>query len=88
MAGYSVFLSSQAAKYLERCGAVTRDRIKDKLEKLKANPFDPPNSKPLKGRKEQRSARVGDLRILFRVEADTIIIAAIEPRGQVYKHGL
>ncbi len=56
MAGYSVFLSSQAAKYLERCGAVTRDRIKDKLEKLKANPFDPPNSKPLKGRKEQRSA--------------------------------
>lgn len=45
------------------------------------------DSKPLKGRKEQRSARVGSLRILFRVNDLNIIVAAIGPRGEIYKHG-
>jgi mRNA-degrading endonuclease RelE of RelBE toxin-antitoxin system len=66
--------------------AAMRRRAKgSKLEKLKVNPFDPQHSKPLKGRKEQRSARVGDLRIVFWVEESTVIVAAISPRGQVYK---
>jgi mRNA-degrading endonuclease RelE of RelBE toxin-antitoxin system len=84
---YSVSLAKAAAKYLERCDATTRERLKAKLEKLKSNPFDPQLSKPLRGRNDQRSARVGDLRILFRVESNQIIVAAIDVRGQVYKHG-
>ena len=64
----------------------TRDRLRQELEKLKADPFDPQNSKPLKGRTDQRSARVGSIRILFRVVGRQIIVAAIGPRGQVYKH--
>lgn len=71
---YSVSLSRTAAKYWERCDEPTRRRLRQKLEKLK-------------GRNEQRSARVGDLRILFQVLDDTIVIAAIAPRGEVYKHG-
>ena len=64
----------------------TRRRLLEKLEKLKSDPFDLQNSKPLKGRNDQRSARVGDLRILFRVEALNIIVAEIGPRGEIYKH--
>jgi mRNA-degrading endonuclease RelE of RelBE toxin-antitoxin system len=84
---YSVSLSRTAAKYLEQCDAPTRDRLRRRLEKLKADPFDPQNSKRLKGRNDQRSARVGGLRILFQVQGLDIIIAAIGPRGEIYKHG-
>ena len=84
---YSVSLSGPAAKYLDRCDAPTRNRLREKLEKLKADPFDPQNSKLLKGRNDQRSARVGNLRILFRVNELDIIVAEIGPRGEIYKHG-
>jgi mRNA-degrading endonuclease RelE of RelBE toxin-antitoxin system len=85
--GYSVSLPRTAAKYFERCDAPTRDRVRQKLEKLEADPFDQKNSKPLKGRNDQRSARVGDLRILFRVNNLDIIVAEIGPRGDIYKRG-
>ena len=84
---YSVSLSATAAKYLDRCDAPTRDRLRQKLEKLKVDPFDPQSSKPLKGRNDQRSARVGNLRILFRVQGLDVIVAEIGPRGEIYKHG-
>ena len=86
-AGYTVSLSRAAAKYFERCDAPTRDRLRQKLEKLKADPFDAQNSKKLKGRNDQRSARVGDLRILFFVNDLDIVVAAIGPRGEINKHG-
>lgn len=65
----------------------TRDRLRQKFKELQADPFEPQHSKPLKGRNDQRSARVGDLRILFRVEGPDVIVAAIGPRGEIYKHG-
>jgi mRNA-degrading endonuclease RelE of RelBE toxin-antitoxin system len=83
---YSVLLSNAASKYFERCDAPTRDRLRLKFEKLKADPFDAQNSKPLKGRNDQRSARVGGLRILFHVEGYQIVVAEIRPRGEIYKH--
>jgi mRNA-degrading endonuclease RelE of RelBE toxin-antitoxin system len=84
---YSVSLSRTAAKYFERCDVPTRDRLRQKLEKLKADPFDRQNSESLKCRNDQRSARVGGLRILFQVQGLDIIISEIGPRGEIYKHG-
>ena len=84
---YSVSLSRPAQKYFERSDAPTRGRLRQKFEKLKADPFDPLNSKPLQGRNDQRSARVGDLRILFRVEGHEVIVADIGPRGEIYRRG-
>ena len=84
---YNASLSRKAEKYFERCDAPTRDRLRQKLETLKADPFDPQNSKPLKSRNDWRSARVGGLRILFQVQGLDIIVAAIGPRGEIYKHG-
>lgn len=63
-----------------------RARLREKFDELIADPFDPQNSKPLQGRKDQRSARVGGLRILFRVDGLSIIIAEVGPRGEIYKH--
>lgn len=87
MSRYSVSLSRTAEKYFERCDAPARDRLRQKFEKLKIDPFDPQNSKRLKGRNDQRSARVGDLRILFHVRDLDIIVAEIGPRGEIYKRG-
>jgi mRNA-degrading endonuclease RelE of RelBE toxin-antitoxin system len=84
---FSVSLAHEAAKYIERCDAPTRQRLKGKFEKLKSDPFSLQHSKALKGRNDQRSARVGGIRILFRVAGKQIIVVAIGPRGQVYKHG-
>jgi mRNA interferase RelE/StbE len=86
VSSYSVLLSKKAARYFDRCDTPTRDRLKEKLEKLTLDPFDRRHSKPLKGRKDQRSARVGGLRILFRVEGVHLIVAEIGPRGDIYKH--
>lgn len=86
MSGYSVLLSKKAAKYFDRCDTPTRDRLQEKLEKLALDPFDRRHSKPLKGRKNQRSARVGGFRILFRLEGVNLIVAEIGPRGDIYKH--
>jgi mRNA-degrading endonuclease RelE of RelBE toxin-antitoxin system len=61
--------------------------LRQKIERLKADPFDPQNSKPLAGRNDQRPARAGGLRILFRVEGLDIVVADIGPRGEIYKHG-
>jgi len=83
---YSISLARAAANYFKRCDAPTRERLREKLEKLKADPFDPQHSKQLKGRKEERAARVGGLRILFRVMGQEVIVATIDTRGQVYKH--
>ena len=87
MKSYSVSISGAAAKYLRRCDAPTRERLRQKLESLKADPFDAQNSKPLMGRDDRRSARVGGLRILFQVEGLDIVVAEIGLRGQIYKHG-
>ena len=65
-----------------------RDRLRKKLEMLKADPFDMQYSKPLKGRNDVRAARVGGLRILFQVQSLEIIVSEIGPRGEIYKHGL
>jgi mRNA-degrading endonuclease RelE of RelBE toxin-antitoxin system len=86
VSGYSVLLSKKAAKYFDRCDTPTRDRLQEKLEKLALDPFDRRHSKPLMGRKNQRSARVGGFRILFRLEGVNLIVAEIGPRGDIYKH--
>jgi len=83
---YIISLSASAAKYWRRRDAPTRDRLQQKFENLKVDPFDPQNSKPLMGRNDQRSARVGGLRILFQAQGSDVIVAEIGPRGEIYKH--
>jgi mRNA interferase RelE/StbE len=81
-----VELDKDAAKYIKSLDATTRKRFKDKLEDIKKDPFDATNSKSLRNR-EERSARVGDYRMLLEVDTKKEIVYVVHaaPRGQVYR---
>ncbi len=70
-----------AVKYINSADAPTKKRLKAAIEKL---PFG--DIKKLKGFENEYRLRIGDLRVLFTVENDTIIINDIKPRGQAYKN--
>lgn len=78
-------LSRQAQRYLERADADQRRRLAAVLEDMSVNPYGG-DVRPLKGRPGQWRRRVGDLRIIFRVqeELQVVDIAVIGPRGDVY----
>jgi mRNA-degrading endonuclease RelE of RelBE toxin-antitoxin system len=59
-------------------------RIQEELMEALKDPI--AVSDHLVNRGTERKIRVGGLRILFRVEPDAILIDAILPRGDVYKH--
>ena len=82
---WTLKLLQPASNYLKRLPNNEALRIIDALELIVSNPENSP-IKPLAGRTEW-SYRVGDRRILMRVEMETreIIITRIGSRGDVYK---
>lgn len=72
--------SKQAVKYINSADKPTKKRLKEAIEKI---PFG--DIKKLNGVDEGYRLRVGDLRVLFSMENDTIYIDNIIPRGQAYK---
>ena len=70
----------KAVKYINYCDKPTKQRLKEAIEKLPLW-----DVKKLSGLENDYRLRVGDLRVLFSIENDTIIINDILPRGQVYK---
>ena len=80
----TVLLHPIAAKYLDRMGEPNRGRIKVALQGLEK---EPPGGdiRPISGQKGYFRLRVGDFRILYRIECNTVFVTNIAPRGQVYK---
>ena len=76
-------LSQSAAKYLEELNEPVKGRVKAALRRLEQ---EPPQSdiKALAGQDGYR-LRVGGYRVLFGVEAGTVVVTDIGLRGQVYK---
>lgn len=70
----------KAVKYINSCDKQTKQRLKESIEKL---PFG--DVSKLQGFENEYRLRVGDLRVLFTFEKDTITINSIKPRGQAYK---
>jgi mRNA-degrading endonuclease RelE of RelBE toxin-antitoxin system len=81
---WSVRLSSEARKVFERADRPTKSRIVEKLKSVALDPFTA--SKPLVN-SDMRSARVGGLRILLKLDHGEVVVLviSIEPRGQVYR---
>ena len=89
-------LSQQAAGYLKRLDKPTRQRIENAFAEALKDPIGA--SDHLINRGDERSIRVGGLRILFRIvkekpesedetaQGGTIVVDAILPRGDIYKH--
>jgi len=82
---WEIRLSQSAVKVLRRVDRPTQERLAAKLDAIAADPFEA--SKPLQGT-EVRSARVGDWRIILKIDNGVLIvtITSIEQRGQVYRH--
>ncbi len=78
----------RAAHYLERIDPKIKAQLVAKLERLASNPGAMPGVKPMAGEWAGfHRMRHGDLRVIFMHDrkADTIVIAHIGPRGDVYK---
>lgn len=72
--------SKKSIKYINSADKLTKQRLKEAIEKI---PFG--DIKKLQGVKDGYRLRVGDLRVLFSMEDNTIYIDNIIPRGQAYK---
>lgn len=84
---YQVEFHHQAAKELKRLDRTTIQRIDAKIEELARDPLNSSLSRQMETDPEARYSRVGDWRIIFRVnEADGILdIVAIRPLGKAYR---
>ncbi len=66
----------------------TKQRISDAIDQLAINPYDRmPDVKPLVGRGDEYRLRVGEYRVLYTVNDDTVLIYVVDinSRGDVYK---
>ena len=79
-----VQLAGTAFKYLNSLDKPTRARIRDKLEAIAKAPEDPRLSYPLSA-STKRSTRIGPYRVLFEIDEETLFVAHIPRRGQVYR---
>lgn len=84
---YRVEVHHQAVKELNRLDRTTIKRIEAKISELAQDPFDPRLSRQMETDPKARYARVGDRRIIYRVNemAGTLDIVAIRPRGRAYR---
>jgi len=77
--------SNRAAKFLKKSNGTLVNRIIEKIEKLRENPFIP-DTKKIVGSKGLFRVRVGDYRILYEVDYknNLIGIIKIDKRSDVY----
>jgi len=77
----------RAARYFERMDARIKLQLKAKLEQLAQKPEAMPGVKPMSGEWAGfYRMRHGDLRVIYLHDrSDTIVIAHVGPRGDVYK---
>ena len=73
-------IEKEAAKHIGRMDRAVKQRLKNAIERLPAG-----DVKKLQGVKEEYRLRVGDLRVIFSVRNDTLIIKDVLPRGEAYK---
>ncbi|MEW6659948.1 MAG: type II toxin-antitoxin system RelE/ParE family toxin [Thermodesulfobacteriota bacterium] len=83
---YHILLNRQARKELQRIDRTTEKRINERLEKLSRDPFSTRLSNPLTTISGVRYSRVGDWRIIYRIDESkaALEVLAIRPRGKGY----
>ena len=77
------YLHKDAEKYLDRLNAKDRERIDNAIVKLEKEPPEG-DIEPISGQDGFRT-RVGNYRILWRIDGSNLLITHIDPRGQAYK---
>ena len=69
-----------AAKYIQTQDKSMKQRLKSAIEKLPDG-----DVTKLQGYVAEYRLRVGNLRVIFSMEDDKIVVKDVSPRGQVYK---
>ena len=84
---FEIRLETAVVKTLDRVDRTTEKRLRDRIDDVAADPFNPRLSERLTGKGELRKSRVGGWRIVFEVNLDErwIAVVALERRGQAYK---
>lgn len=72
--------SKQATKFLDKQEESVELRIRKSIEKLPAG-----DVVKLKGTNDMYRLRIGDFRVIFYKEGNTIKVSKIDNRGQAYK---
>jgi mRNA interferase RelE/StbE len=83
---FRVQLFRQPEKELDRLDRVAEKRIRDRLKELALAPYDARLSQPVKMAEGRRSSRVGDWRIIYRIDEGerVIFVMAIQHRSKAY----
>jgi mRNA interferase RelE/StbE len=83
---YTIFFKESAQRELGDLDKPIRKRIAKKIDSLAADPR-PPGAEPLKGGEGEFKIRVGDHRIIYRVDDQsvTVLVIRIGHRGDVYR---
>ncbi|ANV91251.1 type II toxin-antitoxin system RelE family toxin [Picosynechococcus sp. PCC 8807] len=86
MAGYSIEFLKTAQKELSKLPKDTQRRIIEKIEALINDPY-PPDTKKLKNGNGRFRIRVGNYRIIYRIENEKLIILIIKigHRREIYQ---
>lgn len=85
---YNVQFSKEALKYFSKLDRKKQKKLASVIDALKLNPFLLPNVKPIQGQSyDMYRVRVGDLRIIYRLENEKLLILVLKigPRGDIYK---
>ena len=82
---FSLGFSNQSEKFLKRCDRELRERILEKIKKLKTEPV-PHNAVSVVGEERTFRIRIGDYRVLYEIKWNNqeILIAIIDKRSKVY----
>jgi mRNA interferase RelE/StbE len=83
---YHITIDHKADKVIDKLDKKTIKRIADRLDELAVNPYDHRISGPIEMKKDERKSRVGDWRIIFKIdEVSRIVeIIAVRPRRRAY----
>lgn len=83
---WTIRFKKDAEKALAAMPAKMRARVTNAIEGLRLDPFKAQHVKPMSG-VDTRRLRVGEYRVVFRLENDELIIVVIDigPRGGIYK---
>ena len=76
----------ESLRTLGRTDRRSKERIAKAIEQMAADPF-AGDVRPLEGETDTYRRRIGDWRLLFRVdpEAKTVTVYRVGPRGDVYR---
>lgn len=80
------FAAAAAKTLARRIPEMDARRIRDKIGRLAADPTSPLHDvKPLVNRLGFRRLRVGDWRVIFRIDGDTLVVELVGHRKDIYR---